>query len=91
MLFVGLDKDGSQHCVRCGGQAFTNERATRVAEVLGVHATLDQAGAPLCPVRRAQRGRKRPGVLLVLHWHTGCSVVAAPHDRLPGTEGTPWW
>jgi hypothetical protein len=40
VLFVGLDKDGCQHCVRCGGQAFTNERATRVAEVLGVQATL---------------------------------------------------
>ena len=40
MLFVGLDKDGSQHCIRCGGQAFTNERATRVTEVLGMQATL---------------------------------------------------
>jgi hypothetical protein len=40
MLFVGLDKDGNQHCVGCGGQAFTNERTSRVTEVLGVRATL---------------------------------------------------
>jgi len=40
MLFVGFDKDGNQHCLCCGGQAFTNERATRVTEMLGVRSTL---------------------------------------------------
>ena len=49
MLFVGLDKDGNQHCVRCGGQAFTNDRATRATEVMGVRLT------PTSPVLRCVR------------------------------------
>jgi len=39
MLFVGLDKDGNQHCWKCGGQAFTQERITRVSVAPGAPST----------------------------------------------------
>jgi len=38
MRFVGLDKQGNQHCWKCGGQVFTQERMTRVSVVLGVRS-----------------------------------------------------
>ena len=40
MLFVGLDKDGNQHCWKCGGQGFTYEHVPWSTDVLDVHATL---------------------------------------------------
>jgi hypothetical protein len=40
MQFVGLDKDGNQHCWKCGGQGFTEERVPRATDLLGIHAIL---------------------------------------------------
>ncbi len=39
MLFLGLDKDGHQHCWKCGGQGFTLGRTTRTTVALGIRST----------------------------------------------------
>jgi len=39
MRLVVVDKDGNQHCWKCGGQGFTNDRTTRVMGELGNRTT----------------------------------------------------
>ena len=90
MLFVGLDKDGSQHCVRCGGQAFTNERETRVAEVLGVQATLTRPVLALRPAAASSTRSEARWSTRSPAAHGRCSVVARPMT-VARNWGTPWW
>ena len=40
MLLVGLDTDGNQHCWKCGGQGFTQERVPQATDLLGIHVIL---------------------------------------------------
>jgi len=39
MRIMAVDKQGNQHCWKCGGQGFTHERVPRATDVLGVRST----------------------------------------------------
>jgi hypothetical protein len=37
---MAVDKQGNQHCWRCGGQGFAHEHVPSTVDLLGIHAVL---------------------------------------------------